>query len=160
MPKWLSDGQLAAAIRRVREGRQESQAEFARSLGAPGLQSDVSKWEKGTKRPGLATLERIAELVGADLTMFQEEERTELQPLTMRERVELRDWSRQMRGELDGALALIDRALAATLPGAGAAISPPRSVEESVDEAQQVLDERERGGLGHPQRAAGGGPRT
>ena len=49
-----------------------TQGEFAKALGAPGSQSQVSLWEKGRVTPSLETLERIAKLVGWDVDAFLE----------------------------------------------------------------------------------------
>ena len=49
----------------------DTQQQFAERIGPPGSQAEVSKWLKGGEPP-MRALQDIAALVGADLSIFQE----------------------------------------------------------------------------------------
>lgn len=56
------------AIRQVRESVGVTQAELARRLGV--TQPAVNRWESGRRRASVATLQRIAEALGLNLTVI------------------------------------------------------------------------------------------
>ena len=72
MPKWLPNSEIGKRIREIRKRLGLSQQALAALLGAPGSQSDVSRWETGKTRPSYETLAAIAALVGEDVSIFQE----------------------------------------------------------------------------------------
>jgi len=56
------------SIRQIRETAGVTQAELARRLGVP--QSLVNRWESPAGRPKVATLQRIADALGLNLTVI------------------------------------------------------------------------------------------
>jgi transcriptional regulator with XRE-family HTH domain len=74
VPRLLSNDLLGKQIRRIRQQLGLSQAQLAKALGAPGRQSDVSKWEQGKGAPSEETLERLASLAGEDFSVFERQQ--------------------------------------------------------------------------------------
>lgn len=62
---------IGKTIRDRRKARGWSQKQLAERLGAPGMQMQVSLWERGKVVPTMESLARLANLFGAnDLSMF------------------------------------------------------------------------------------------
>ena len=59
-------------IEAIRKNLGDTQAAFAKRIGRPGSQGEVSKWVRGAEEPPMKALEDIAALVGGDISMFQE----------------------------------------------------------------------------------------
>jgi transcriptional regulator with XRE-family HTH domain len=64
----LGHDQIAARLlRRARDRREWTQAEFARRAGIPA--SQLCAYERSTKQPSAATLARLLQVAGMDLTV-------------------------------------------------------------------------------------------
>jgi transcriptional regulator with XRE-family HTH domain len=61
---------LGQRIREARGLKAWTQQQLAEALGSSSMQGDVSKWETGRARPSFATLTKIAEKTGAELSSF------------------------------------------------------------------------------------------
>lgn len=116
MPNLLSDNKIGAEIRRIRKRMRMSQDQFAKHLGLklPGGQTQVSAWENG-RGTEEATLRKIADLAGVDVSVFYEPS-GELQPISTAEAAELRAL---LEGIIEGALtaySVVARATVRTSP--------------------------------------------
>lgn len=141
MSELRSNQEIGAEIRRIRGSRSEKQEEFAAAVGMPGAQSDISKWERGEKRPGAETLKVIARLGGVSVsTFYQEVDSNVAGPITADE-------------ALAGIISLVDRYRAgrgSILPGGKAARAVPgRPTEkrrEQFGPTQSEQDSEEKAG--------------
>lgn len=70
-PRWLDNQTIGRMIREIRTRRGWSQQQLADYLEIPSSQADVSRWERGEKRPGYDILEAIARAGGGHAEIFQ-----------------------------------------------------------------------------------------
>lgn len=69
---WLDKPEIGEKIKEIRIRKGLSQLDLAERLGMPQGQAEVSRWERGVRRPGYEKMLEIAKLVGRGVEIFQQ----------------------------------------------------------------------------------------
>lgn len=69
---WLESDELASRIHRLRLQQGMTQAELAQSMGRPGTQQHISRWERGLATPNAQSLLALSQALEVPLEVFQE----------------------------------------------------------------------------------------